>query len=43
MHHIDFGLPFDVTAASLGNLGVEEVEGLEAMVRIPIFPSDDTY
>lgn len=30
--HPDFGLPPDIVAASLGNLGVEEVVGIEALV-----------
>ena len=32
LHRADFGLPPDVVAASLGNLGVEEVVSIEAML-----------
>lgn len=35
----DLGLPPDVVAASLGNVGVGEVVGIESMVSLPARPA----
>ena len=31
---LDFGLPADIVGAALGGIGVEEVVGMEALVRV---------
>ena len=36
---VDFGLPPDIVGASLGDLGVQDVAGLEAMVRLTLDPT----